>query len=154
MSTVITTGFGAFGSVNLLPTLGFGGVVTTQPHGVIVRRGKTFLWPDWKAEQEELLRIDGEIAAAKDESAELLASLRQARRDILGHEEKIRLAEDNIAARAYYADQLKKLNAYRREVKQGLARKARMREEFLKVRAEQEDEDLRVISFIIGEWYE
>lgn len=151
---VATLGFGSANQIAVIGFLGTGAPVADEPSGVIVRRGKTFLWPDWKEEQKELIRIDGEIAAARDESKQLLAELREARRMVLGHQEKIELAEEAVSMRAYYADQLKKLNGYRREVKQSLARKARMREEFLKIRAEQEDEDIRVISFIIGEWYE
>lgn len=150
-SPVITTGFGTFGSVNLIPTLGFGGVVVaTQPHGVIVRRGKTKLWPGWKEQLEEearlekaredLLAVQKQISVLIEERSLLTKALRDTRPDL----NKLALAAEATKVK-------KQLAALRRRVQSH--EKALVRSQ-LRIKQIQEEEDMRVISFIIGELYD
>lgn len=150
-SPVITTGFGTFGSINLIPTLGFGGgaVVAPDPHGVIVRRGKTKLWPGWREKLEEEYR-------AEQERQELLKIQQQisvliSERDFLAKE--VFKAPDlrRIALAAEAVKVKKQLSALRQRTR--MHEKALLRSE-RRIRDIQEEEDLQVISTLIGELYD
>jgi chromosome segregation ATPase len=153
-SPVITTGFGTFGTINLLPTLGFNSETAEEVHGVIVRRGKVILWPEWEQEKKDLARVESEIAELRAERDQLLNELRKSRSDVSAQSQRLRIAKDIEREQAYYRSALAKLARERKEASEAVARKARMREEFLKIRAEQEDEDMQAIRFMIENLYD
>ena len=154
-SPVLTFGFGSFGSINLLPTLGFGGApVATQPHGVIVRRGKFFLWPEWEQEQAAILeeaRITGQMEQARAQRDLIVAQLREAKT-----RSSLVIERDRVARQILDIQQRAKAEIRRMERERSAARHRRMEftQRLKKIRADQEKEDILTISFIVGDLYD
>lgn len=154
-STIITTGFGTFGDVNLIPTLGFGGAVAAaEPRGVIVRRGKTILWPEWQQEQEALAeeaRITREMEIARGQRDRLVAQLRITKETTSLVAERDRITRLILDTRQRWKAEIRRLERERAATRhKRIQFSARLKE----IREEQEAEDLKAIAFIIGEFYE
>lgn len=127
------------------------GVVTGVPHGVVVRRGKIILWPDWAEEQRELDRVEKEIKSLEKERDVLLAELQNARSQTSLYEDRLKLAKEIAKEKRTYQVLLSNLSVERKEAKAALVRLDRMREEVVKIVDEEDNEDLQMISFILGE---
>lgn len=126
--------------------------VTTEPHGVIVRRGKTILWPDWVEEQKELQRVEDEIRVLEKERDDLLSSLRHAKSQANLYEKRIALAHETVKTQATYRALLARLSAERKQIQETVARQKRMRDEIIRIR--EDEEDVGVIALIIGDFYD
>lgn len=157
MSNIVNFGFGSGGDATLIPVLGFlasGAVVATQPHGVIVRRGKIRLWPEWEQEQAALaeeVRLTGQMEQARAERDSLVAELKQAKAlaELAGERDRLARAILDIQARA--RAELRRLQRERMATRH---RRVEFAARLKSVRDEQEMEDIHAIAFFIGELYE
>lgn len=143
-SPVITTGFGTFGSVNLIPTLGFGGGVAPQPHGVILRRGKTKLWPNWKEELEEK---EVQLDTSREELDDLLAQQLRISLQI----KNLRYARKKQEERLHLTLQAAQVRKQLNQTKNRIRRLERDLEKAIRLQNElEEDEAVLVALFLIN----
>lgn len=153
-STVLTQGFGTFGSVNLLPTLGFGGTPVEELTGRIVRRGRFFLWPEWEEEKKAILeetRITAEMEAARAQRDSLVAELTAVKRVTETLEARDTIARQMLDVRQRAKAELRRMERERNVIRH---RRLEITRRLKKIRADQEEADILMIAFIAGELYD
>lgn len=146
IATVVSGGFGSFGSVNFLPTLGFG-TYGTQVTGRVLRRGRIRIKYDESADYEEQAEdLTLQIEALAEERNVLITQVRLATRNAELAAQRIELARAFRAKRDELDKEIQRLRSRRRRIQE-------IGKQLLRIRTEQEDEDMRVIAFIIDELY-
>ena len=124
---------------------------TTEPHGVIVRRRKTKIWPTYKRgqperQQEQIDETELALQQALAERDALIAELKSLNQQTTLSLRRMEAVQKLRDGRTQLNAQIKRLAAKQKQQQVIL-------KELKKIRAKQEEEDMKVIDFVIKEFY-
>ena len=124
---------------------------TTGAHGVIVRRRKTKIWPTYKRgqperQQEQIDETEIALQQARAERDALVAELKALNQQTTLSLRRVEAVQKLKSGRIQLNAQIKRLAAKQKQQQQVL-------KTLKKIRVEQEEEDMKVIDFVIKEFY-